>query len=291
MAGGTWWEGSPGHWTRKVYSSATHAFDPATRRWRPLPDEPVPLAYSAYATVGNRLYVIGGYTGRTMNRNIYRLAKNSKQYTWSVAPSLTAERVFARAVNVGTRIYLVGGSTQFEPYDSMGTCCTTNTATNSLTTMDTADMQSGWQQLGSFPGSARRLMSVETDGKFIWMFDGVSQASASEPAVHYQDVLRYDLARGIWSRMAALPSLLVSSTPLSSSYTQGLVLLVGQNRQTWQFDLRTLAYSKVTPLPVPAIVDRFFWLRGMIVGAGGESSIDLPRRRSEWTLVGTLRNR
>lgn len=291
IAGGTWWEGTPSHWTRKIYSSATHSFDPRTQQWTKLPDEPMPLAYSAYTTVGNQLFVIGGYTGRAMNRNIYMLAKNGSRYAWSVVGEIPADRVFAQAVQVGASIYLVGGSTQFEPYDAIGTCCTTKTATNTLMTRNAAHQESGWRQLHSFPGTPRRLESVESDGKSIWMFDGVSQVSASEPLIRYPDVLRYDLARGVWSKMQPLPESLATVAPLSSLYGEGAILLFAQTGRVWQLDLTTLAYSETTPLPVPAIIDKFFWLDGRIIGAGGESPLDLPRRRSAWTIVGQPRAR
>ena len=32
-------------------------------------------------------------------------------------------------------------------------------------------------------------------------------------------------------------------------------------------------------------IDQFFWLHDRIIGAGGESQVEGPRRRSEWTLV------
>src|SRR5437660_134592 len=32
IAGGTYWEGTKGHWTKKIFSPSTHAFDPKTER-------------------------------------------------------------------------------------------------------------------------------------------------------------------------------------------------------------------------------------------------------------------
>jgi len=38
-------------------------------------------------------------------------------------------------------------------------------------------------------------------------------------------------------------------------------------------------------MPEAVAVDQFFWLHDRIFGAGGESQIEGPRRRSEWTFV------
>src|SRR5690349_10657860 len=60
MTGGTYWEGSPGDWQRKIYSRATLAFDPRTQIWERLPDAPVPLAYAASAVIGDEFFILGG---------------------------------------------------------------------------------------------------------------------------------------------------------------------------------------------------------------------------------------
>jgi N-acetylneuraminic acid mutarotase len=55
IAGGSYWEGTKGKWIRKLYTTSTHAFDPATERWEQLPDMPIALGYAASVEVGNRL--------------------------------------------------------------------------------------------------------------------------------------------------------------------------------------------------------------------------------------------
>ena len=44
LAGGTYWEGTKGNWTKKIFTPATHAFDPVSQQWQKLPDAPVPFA-------------------------------------------------------------------------------------------------------------------------------------------------------------------------------------------------------------------------------------------------------
>ena len=83
LAGGTYWEGTKGHWTKKVFSASTHAFDPINQKWEKLPDLPVPLGYAASTVIDDRLFVMGGYTGHEVNRKIFTLEQRPTGYTWS----------------------------------------------------------------------------------------------------------------------------------------------------------------------------------------------------------------
>src|SRR5215468_828992 len=71
VAGGTFWTGTKGHWIKKQFSASTHAFDPASQKWEKLSDLPTPLACAGYAVIAGRLFVLGGFTGATVNRKIF----------------------------------------------------------------------------------------------------------------------------------------------------------------------------------------------------------------------------
>jgi len=73
--------------------------------------------------------------------------------------------------------------------------------------------------------------------------------------------------------------------PGSACLAGSLIVLFG-TKTVVGFDPKTMAYRELTPLPKPVHVDRFFWIDNKLTGAGGEASIDLPRRRSEWTFGG-----
>ena len=70
IAGGTYWEGEKGNWTQKIFSARTHIFDPIGQSWKRLPDAPSPFGYAASTVVDNKLYVLGGYTGKDVNRRL-----------------------------------------------------------------------------------------------------------------------------------------------------------------------------------------------------------------------------
>ena len=287
IAGGTYWEGSKGHWVKKHFSPSTHAFDPITQVWEKLPDLPTPLGYAASAVVGNKLFVLGGYTGTEVSRKIYTLARTPSGYAWKDFGVLPVDRVFAGAVSVGRRIYLLGGTTQFEPLDPTGTCCTSKTATNSFMVLDTTRPEKGWSQLAPLPDPRRWGFSTATEGKSIWMFGGTFQAKSQDPIANYNTlVFRYDIAQVRWEAMKPLPEANPKAGPPSPVVVNEKIILITNIKKVWQLDLRTLEYSELSPLPEAASVDKFVWLKDRIIGAGGENDIEGPRRRSEWTFIG-----
>lgn len=284
IAGGTYWEGSKGNWILKHFSRSTHAFDPLTQVWERLPDLPIPLCCAASAMVENKLFVLGGFTGPEVSRKIYTLEKTTTGYAWRYFGELPSNRVFAGAVSVGRRLYLLGGTNSLELLDAKGTCCTTRTATNSFMMIDTADPGKGWSQLAPLPGPSRAFFSTITDGKSIWVFGGRFKAKPQSPDTNFDQVFRYDIAAAYWEGMKPLPRTTVSvPTPV---LIENKIVLISDSKTVWQLDLKSLQYSELTPLPEPVSVDRFVWLKNRIVGAGGESTIEGPRRRSEWTFMG-----
>lgn len=286
VSGGTYWLGTKDRWVKKIFSEATYSFHPTTLRWNKLPDALIPLGYAASTVVANKLYVMGGYTGEKVNREIYTLQNNHNQYIWKTFGELPVDRVFATAVPVGENIYLVGGATMFEPTDALGTCCTSSTATNSLMVLDTKHPGQGWRELAPFPGAKRLFFTAETDGDSIWVFGGQYQASPKDSVVNFDEVLRYNPGRGEWKLMGHLPEALKSRPFVSPIYAGKRMVLISSITKVWELDLQTLKFRELTPLPKEAFVDKFVWLGGHLIGSGGENTEDPPRRRSDWTFIG-----
>lgn len=286
IAGGTYWEGEKGNWTKKLFSARTHAFDPRTATWEELPDAPMPFGYAAYAVVKNRLYVLGGYDGQNESRRIFALSRQSGEYVWEVVGELPQPRVFGWAAGVGSSLYLLGGVMRFEPMDDVGTCCTSTTATNRLQVLDTDNPDKGWRELPGYPGSKRWLFAAECDGDNLWMFGGIHTANATDTPTQFSDVMRYNLSERAWYQHAPLPDRTLRATPLSPLYIDGRIVFMSFGKNVWQLDLKTQQYTELAPLPEEAFVDRYVWLDNQIIGSGGENKIESPRRRSEWTFVG-----
>ncbi len=286
VAGGTYWTGSKGHWIKKHFSPSTHAFDPESQTWEKLPDLPVPLGCAGAAVIGGKLYVVGGYTGRQVNRRIFVLEKRPGGYAWKDSGEFPFDRVYPRVVAVGSSLYAVGGTTQFEPRDPTGTCCSSKTATRTLLALDTNHMEKGWRQLAPFPGPLRFYFSAESDGHAIWMFSGIYQDGPTAPITTYDDVCRYDLAGGKWENQPKLPQVSTETNPPSPVFVGDAIVLINDFQKVWKLDTSKRTYSELAPLPHAAALDRFVWLDNMIIGASGENFIEPPRRRSEWVFIG-----
>ena len=286
IAGGTYWTGSKGNWIKKHFSASTHAFDPESQTWGKLPDLPVPLGCAGAAVIGDKLFVIGGFTGSQVNRRIFVLEKRQGVYAWKDAGQVPFDRVYPRIVAAGSSLYVVGGTKQFEPRDPTGTCCSSKTATRSLMVLDTNRMQQGWRELAEFPGPLRFYFSAETDGRAIWMFSGIYQAGPTDPISTYNDVSRYDIAHDKWENEQKLPQVSQATNPPSPVFVGDGIVLINDFQKVWKLDRSKGTYRELSPLPQAAALDRFVWLDGKIIGASGENFIDPPRRRSEWVFIG-----
>jgi len=286
IAGGTYWEGTKGNWIKKIYTPVVHAFDPMKEQWHKLPDAPSPFAYAASIVINNKLFVMGGFTGQQINSNIYTLERLSGKYIWKHFGAMPANRLFAGTVAVGTSIYLLGGTEQFEPYDPSGTCCTSRTAVRTLLTLDTAEAKPHWRSLAPFPGLPRWLFALQTDDESLWMFGGAYQEKVSDPITRIPEVWRYYLATDRWEQVGAVPAEAIEGSPLVPVRVGNSILLVSYKKKVWAFDCKTHKWSETTPLPEEVFVDKFFLVDGLIVGAGGENRLDGPRRRSDWTFIG-----
>lgn len=289
LAGGTYWEGTPHHWNHKIFTATTYSFHPLTAKWDKLPDEPVTLGYAASTVVNDTLFVLGGYNGQHVSREILTFSKKGNHAVWKEYGKLPVDRVFAQAVTIGNSIYLVGGTTDFEPLDAIGTCCTSKTATHSLLVFDTKHPDRGWRELAPYPGAMRWSFTTETDGKSIWVFGGQFQANAKDPVQRFPQVLRYNPVNGEWIVAGRLPEELNTTAFVSPVYAEGRMILISSIKRTWQLDLATLTYKDLTPLPEATEVDKFVWLRNRLIGSGGENADNAgPRRRSDATFIGQI---
>ena len=285
MTGGTFWEGSKGDWTRKIYSKVTLAFNPLSQIWEKLPDAPVTLGYAASTSIGTDLFVLGGMQDGHASREIFILRKTGTGFIWLHFGQLPETRVFASAVTIGRTIYVIGGNREFEPFDAKGTCCTSLTARNTVWALDTSEPTPRWKTLGGYPGDLRWLHKAATDGSGIYFFGGIFQAAENIPAKKINEVLRLDLASGRWSRVADLAESLQIAAPVC---VQGKIVLVGGSAEVVLFDPATANFAGLASLPAKVTVSSFVWIDPFLVGAGGESEVEGPRRRSDGTFVGRV---
>jgi N-acetylneuraminic acid mutarotase len=288
IAGGTYWTGSKGNWIQKQFSRSTHAFDPVSKTWEKLADLPIPLGLAGGAVIGGKMFVAGGFNGTQVNRQIFVLEKQQGKYAWRVFGEFPFDRVYPRALGIGSSLFLVGGTTKFETRDPTGTCCTSKTATRSLLVLDTKNPAKGWRKLAPFPGPDRFYFNAETDGRSVWMFGGIYQANPKDAIVAFKDVCRYDVEHDKWEPMNDLPEVSKEGNSPSPVFIGDGFALMNDFQKVWTLDLKGQNYQVLSPLPEAAQVDRYVWINHTIIGASGENFIQGPRRRSDWVFVGTF---
>lgn len=283
VVGGVFWDGTSGAWKQKVFSGTTHRFDPRTQVWTKLADTPVTLGYPASAQVGREIFILGGNQNGAPGRQVYVFRPSGDGFAWEQHSELPETRLFASAVAIGTKVYVVGGARDYEPFDAKGHCCTSKTTTNTLWVLDTTDPTRAWKPLADYPGEARWLQAAEAVGTDLYVFGGISQLARDEPVKQFNDVLKYDTVAGTWSRVGPMPAEMQSATAVT---VHGQVLLVSVKQNVMRFDPATGAFSPMDPLPRDAMVTKFVWADPLLIGAGGENSEDGARRRSPWTFIG-----
>lgn len=283
VVGGTYWLGQPGAWTQKIFCATTDAFDPGAGTWERLPDAPVDLAYAAGAVVDDRLYVLGGVQAGQPSRRVLVLEKKSGVFRWRDGPPLPEARVFAEAAVVQGRIYVAGGSSEFETMDGTGLCCTSNTATTTLWSWDPGDPAAAWKQHASFPGHRRWTPRVVSNGRYLYQFGGRFLTGKDQPVRYFNEVWRYDIQADEWTMIAAMPEEIQLARAVSVG---GMIVLVGRDKRSMVFDPASGAFAGVQGLPEDALVDFFAWIPPYLAGSGGETRLERPRRRADWTFLG-----
>jgi hypothetical protein len=101
VAGGLLGDGSP--------SSQVDFYLPATDAWISGPALPIPLHHAGAGSLGDRLYIVGGYTGPAWapSAAVYSLGRGELQ--WRVEPPLSGPRGALAVASTGAALIAVGG--------------------------------------------------------------------------------------------------------------------------------------------------------------------------------------
>lgn len=97
------------------------------------------VAYAAGAAVAGRLFIIGGVQDGRPSRRVLILERDASGFHWRDGPALPEARVFAEAAVVDGKIYVVGGSREFETMGAAGLCCASHTATTTVWSLAAVD--------------------------------------------------------------------------------------------------------------------------------------------------------
>ena len=215
---------------KKVYG--LYLPDP-TSGWKELPEFPGARRQAhAAIVVSNRLYLWGGfsYFDPYTYKDGFRLFNKQGEWRWESSPDLPWATGGAGICAIGSRIYILGGM----DYDH--TKMYTNGDRNGkfsrlgarLLVLDTQDMDKGWKELPSCPGTPRWYPAVAAAAGKVYVLGGLSGNDNQEK--QYSTVVDnwcYHPSSGQWERLPDLPIASGNFPSGEITYADRFILLVG----------------------------------------------------------------
>jgi DNA-binding CsgD family transcriptional regulator len=154
-------------------------------RWHELPDVRTPRAAFAIASVGERIYVIGGENETGVMGSMERYDARSETWTeLSQKPTPVAD---THAVVIGGKLYIPGGRTSSEP----------QSVTNVFERYD--PITQAWERLPDLPQPRSGYALATLEGK-LYLFGGWDGTS------YRQEAWEYDPERENWRERTVMPT-------------------------------------------------------------------------------------
>lgn len=166
--------------------ATVEAYDPAHNVWSRRAELPVPLHHAAAVVAGNRLFVVGGYTGGrvrwTSSAAVYEY--DSARDTWTARPEMPTARGGLAAAALGDRIHVLGGAAE--------------SPTNAHEVYELATNR--WTAANPMPTARDHLAAVAFQGR-VWALGG----RTSFVGTQYDNVEIYDPVADSWRTGTPLP--------------------------------------------------------------------------------------
>ncbi len=223
-------------------TTRSDVYNPATNTWKRLADCPVKVSHSGIVTVGNTIWLIGGYFGDhpgPAGRSVWKY--DTAANTWSRGPDLPTSRGAGGAGLVGNKIYFFGGLEKTRTYERADTWA-----------LDLKNQSAGWIKKANLL-NPRNHTSGKAVGGYVYCIGG--QYSQEEGQVAQREIDRYDPVADKWEKVADLPSVR-SHINASTFLMNGKILIIGGEtayntvvRNVTMFDPVTNTFTEMTPLP------------------------------------------
>jgi len=187
------------------------SYDIRSNRWQRLSDLPLPVHHTAIATVGGRIYVLGGATG-TSTPSDRLFAYDPQTNTWSEKARLPRATWAAAAVTFQERIYLFSGTAASNFSSNPGV---------PHTQVYTPGTDSWSTNYAPIPLPRNHIAAVRL-GTQVYVSPGrtANGTDQADRRLH-----RYDLVQNIWTELAPLPEFFRSGSAMAQ--THGTLYLIG----------------------------------------------------------------
>jgi N-acetylneuraminic acid mutarotase len=239
-------------------------YDPASNEWRQLPSLPEGIHHPGFAAVGNKLYLIGGFSiARPKDGTlpawvpvnsvlIFDLATN----TWSKGTPMPTARGALTATAVGTKIYAIGGARNpaYSTPELRPTVPVENLATNEV-----YDTVSGtWSSARPMLTARNHHGAALIDGKIHVVGGRVGSTFIIGLSTNVSTHEVYDVAKDTWSQVLGVPT---ARSGIGVAVLNGrlhvlggeayLNDLVGTYRTHEAYDPKSNSWERLAPMPTP----------------------------------------
>jgi N-acetylneuraminic acid mutarotase len=246
-------------------SPRAQEYDPATGRFRDLPDMPKGASHVGIAAMNGKIYVAGGFLA-----NVHKDPQNSfAEYdiatnAWRALPGFSSPRGAVGLAAAGGKLHVIAGR---------------GPDGKTVTTHDVYDPTTGkWSLAAPLPVARDHLGAIGVDGK-IYIVGGRTGATVDNTAL--TDM--YDPATDKWTAMAPMPT---KRSAGAIMFYKGRILFVGgecknpQTRATFDeneaYDPKTNTWTKLANHPTgahaagwAAVGDNAYFFSGN-AGCGGD---------------------
>jgi N-acetylneuraminic acid mutarotase len=297
-----------GGWNDGKAGGVTYEYDPAADKWTKKQPMPRPAHHAALAAANGKIYVMGGFVAPTETAlplgAAWQPIDNAWQYdpvadTWKSLAPLPTKRGSAAAVEVGGKIYTIGGATTMEgPVlddsrgrlgDSKDPFFTAFGPARVLSVNEVYDPATNkWETRQPMSVPRNHAFSGAVNGK-IYVIGGRTGQGFILTATNTDVVEEYDPVSDSWNvpkeRMPTARSGGVSGTDGRRIYVAGGEVttqeLVGAFRAIEAYDPLTNSWSTLPSMPMPrhgaagaVIGNRLYLVSGMIQSAGALVFLD-----------------
>jgi N-acetylneuraminic acid mutarotase len=297
-----------GGWNEGRAGGVTYEYDPGTDKWSKKQPMPRPAHHAALAAANGKIYVMGGFVAPADTAlplgAAWQPIDNAWEYnpatdSWKSLPPLPTKRGSAVAVEVGGKIYTIGGATTMEGRvlddsrgrlgDSKDAFFTAFGPSRVLSVNEVYDPATNkWETRNPMSVPRNHAFGAAVNGK-IYVIGGRTGHGFILTATNTDVVEEYNPASDTWNvpreRMPTARSGGVTGTDGRRIYVAGGEVttneLVGAFRAIEAYDPLTNTWSALPPMPMPrhgaagAVVgNRLHLVSGMIQSAGALVFLD-----------------
>jgi len=278
----------------KQWYSEIFLLEPGGEDWRQVGNLPTPLGYGATVSTAEGIVCAGGSNGENHVRTCFRLRWENGRLKRENLPELPKPCALGGAAVLGSKVYFAGGQ---EAPDS-------KEALRNFWVLDLQDPASHWVELPPWPGPARILPVVVSQGDAVYVVSGAElvRDNTGEVSRNYlTDAYCYRSGSG-WSEVASVPRPVVAAPAFAFGQSHFFILggddgqLAGQVRELKEkhpgFTKSILAYHTLTDtwaemgsMPIGYVTTQAVFWNKRIVVPGGE---DRPGHRGSRVLAGEV---